>query len=355
MCLSCRNIYQHKDNFLKIENHRTELISGCLNNTPNPLVSIIITVYKRKEYIHEAIKSAIHQKNISFDYEIIVLCDDPEAKLQEFDTYRNIKNIFIYRNRGNIGLYNNVNFGVQIARGRYVAFLHDDDILYPEYLSEIKNFLSNRNHEPKCVLVNRNVTGLLVQQSILKKTVKLLLSVIFSPFFLFRFLFRKPYKKLNLREGLTYILSNIYKAPSCGTLFERKVFLDSGGFNQDFWPVSDYYFFLKFNKDFPVYMTRKKLACYRWFDNLSQNKSVQFMGFEHLSDFFKSEQPINAVNRYYSFFHNEILYAKYLMISKEYRNEINDKNPMGNQCNKIKWVIFKLYNLIFRFFHDIII
>jgi len=354
MCFLCKNIYQNINCFTNLIGHETKLINENTNSILNPLVSIIITVYKRKEYIHDAINSAIHQINIDFDYEILVLCDDPEMELSEFNNYNNTKNIFICRNQRNLGLYNSINFGAQIARGRYIAFLHDDDILYPEYLSEINKFLLKKEYEPKCVLVNRDVSGLSFNNPI-KNIIKFILRIIFLPFFFLRFILRKPYKIITLKEGLMYVLSNIYKAPSCGTLFEKDTFLKSGGFNQDFWPVSDYYYFLKFNRDFPVYMLRKKLACYRWFDNLSQNKSVQHAGFRHLFNFFKSVQPIKSINKYYSYFYNEVLYAKFIMINKEYRDEIIDTYKEIKQHNKIKWFIFKFYNKAFGFFHDIIV
>ena len=354
MCIHCKNIYQYNDNFTELRNSDTELISGNPEGAQNPLVSIIITAYKRKDYIHEAINSAINQKNIDFDYEIIVLYDDPDAVLDDLGDYQHIKNIYFYRNFKNLGLYNNTNLAAKIARGRYIAFLHDDDILYPEYLSEVHKFLVNKKHESKCVLVNRDVTGLSVQKPAYKKILKCVLGVIFFPFFLFRLIFRKSHKKITLREGLTYLLSNIYKAPSCGTLFEKEAFFNSGGFNQNFWPVSDYYFFLKFNYNNPVYMLRKKLACYRWFDNLSQNKEVQLSGFEHYTVFLKSEQPVNFINSYYKLFHTEVLYSKFLMINKEHRNEIMVKYPELKYPNRIKWLFFKSYNKFFHFFHNLI-
>ncbi|MCL2242942.1 MAG: glycosyltransferase family 2 protein [Treponema sp.] len=354
MCVSCQNIYQDINNFSALEENDTELIRGSLDSISNPLVSIIITVYKRKEYIHEAINSALDQKNIDFNYEILIFCDDPQTDISEFNKYNNIKNILIYRNRRNLGLYNSTNLGVKVAQGKYVAFLHDDDILYPQYLSEVYKFLNKKKQNAKCVLINRDVLSLSTKKPV-KILIKFILKFFLFPFFLLRVFFKKFYKKITLKEGLTYILSNLYKAPSCGTLFDKKAFLASGGFNQNFWPVSDYYFFLKFNKDNPVYILRKKLACYRWFDNLSQNKTVQYTGFEHLYVFFKSAQPVNSVNRYYSFFHNEVLYAKFIMINKEYRSEIIDKYPELKHHNKTKWFIFKLYNFVFRFYHDLVI
>jgi len=347
MCVHCKNIYQYKDNFTGLETSGTELLSGNLEDTRNPFVSIIIPVYKRLEYIHEAIDSAVNQKNVDFVYEIIVICDDPNTEIPQIDTYRHLKNIHFYRNHKNLGLYGNSNLASKIARGRYIAFLHDDDVLYPDYLSEIRKFLLSKQ-DAKCVLVNRDT--IFPSFSISRQIKK----IVFLPFFAIRRIFSKSYKLITLREGLIYLLSNVYKAPSCGALFEKEAFLKSGGFNQDFWPLSDYFFFLKFNSNYPVYMLRKKLACYRWLDNLSQNKSVQLSGFEHYADFFQSKHPLDSINRYYKYFHTEVLYSKFLMINKDYRSEIIDKFPELNSRNRIKWLLFKCYNMAFRFFHDLV-
>jgi glycosyltransferase involved in cell wall biosynthesis len=353
MCIYCKDIYKNIDNFNKLKDVSAELVGGKTENILNPLISIIITVYKRRDYLCEAINSVLYQTNIDFVYEVIVICDDPFAELHEIDNYKDNKNIFFYKNTRNCGLYNSTNIGAEISHGRYIAFLHDDDILYPEYLSEIHKFLQSKHHKPQCVLVNRDVKSSHILQS-KKEKVKFLTRIILFPFYLTRILLRKPYKTITLREGLTYLLSNVYKAPSCGTLFEKECFIKLGGFNQDFWPVSDYYFFLKFNQNNPIYMLRKKLACYRWLDNLSQNKSIQHLGFEHLAEFFKSKQPVKSINYYYSIFRTEVLYSKFKMINEEYRNEIIDKFPEIKRFNKIKWIIFKMYNISFRFIHDIV-
>ena len=350
MCL----YYQNINNFSRLSDTETELISSDSGNSLNPLVTIVITVYKRKKYIYEAINSAINQKDIDFDYEIIVLCDDPNAELAFIDDYKHKKNISFYRNFRNLGLFNNMNLAAKIAHGRYIAFLHDDDILYPEYLSEIGKFLLYKKQDAKCVIVNRDVIGLIEQKAINKNIVKYIRGIIFLPFRIVRKIFRKEYKLITLHEGLTYLLSNVYKAPSCGVVFERECFIESGGFNQDLWPAGDYYFFLKFNRNYPVYMLRRKLACYRWLDNLSQDKSIQYSSFESLADFFQSRQPINSINRYYTFFSTEVLYSKFLMINKEYRNEIMDKFPQLKKYNVIKWNVFKIYNIVFHFFHDLV-
>jgi glycosyltransferase involved in cell wall biosynthesis len=346
------DIYEYCNNFQKIKNIDAELLYGNRDSGPKPFLSIIITVYKRKEYIAEAVYSAVNQNDIQFEYEIIVISDDPDNSLDDFKQFLDIKNIYLYKNSQNIGLYNTCNMGAKIARGKYIAFLHDDDILYPNYLSEIYNFIGFLKPGTECILTNRDTTGDYIQKK--KKTWKIVLKRLFSPFSFIQIIFRNSYKSISLKEGLTYQLSNIYKAPTCGALFHKKAFMESGGFNQNFWPVTDYFFFLNFNQNHKIYMLRKKIACYRWFDNLSQNKNIQLLGLKVLSDFFRSKQPIKSINRYFKLFGSDILYAKYLMISEQFRDEIKSQYPEIISLNRTKWILFKAYNIAFRFFHGII-
>jgi glycosyltransferase involved in cell wall biosynthesis len=346
------DIYKYCNNFQKIKNIDAELLYSGRDSGPKPFLSIIITVYKRKEYIAEAVYSAVNQKYVQFEYEIIVISDDPDNSLDDFKKFLDIKNIFFYKNSQNIGLYNTCNMGAKIARGKYIAFLHDDDILYPDYLSEIYNFILFIKPGAECILTNRDTTGDYIQKK--KKIWEIVLKRLVSPLYFIQIIFRDSYKSISLKEGLTCQLSNIYKAPTCGALFHRETFMESGGFNQDFWPVTDYFFFLNFNRNHKIYMLRKKIACYRWFDNLSQNKNIQFLGLKVLSDFFRSKQPIKSINRYFRLFGGDVLYAKYLMVSEQFRDEIKPQYPEIINLNKIKWNLFKAYNMAFRFFHGII-
>jgi glycosyltransferase involved in cell wall biosynthesis len=348
------NIYQYVNNFKKIENTGSELLFGDIRTVNNPFISIIVPVYKREDTLYEALESAINQKNIDFEYEIIVLNDNPDGTYKNLDNYKKYKNIFFYRNKKNLGLYNNLNLGVTLSHGKYISFLHDDDLLYPDYLSEIYNFITLKKPNAKCIIPNRDVKGLVKSKKSAQRVFHNIIKSLLIFFLLIQYIFRKSYKKITLQDGLTYLLINIYKAPSCGVLFEKSCFLQTGGFNQDFWPVTDYFFFLFFNNNFDIYALRKKLSCYRWIDNLSQQKSVQLLNIDILGNFFKSEQPIKKINQYYSFFYYEILHAKYLMVSEKYRKEVIDLHPELLKKNGVKWLIFKFYNVFYKYIHGII-
>ena len=101
-----------------------------------PLVSVIIPTYKRSNYIIRAINSVINQtyKNI----EIIVVDDnelndefsiETENKLKKFIIN---KQIIYIKHLYNKGVSAARNTGIEIAKGKYIAFLDDDDEFYPD-------------------------------------------------------------------------------------------------------------------------------------------------------------------------------------------------------------------------------
>ena len=91
-----------------------------------PILSIVIPVYKVEKYIHRCVRSVISQtlKNIE-----IILVDDgspdncPKICEDLASVYSNIKVI----HKENAGLGMACNTGIEIAIGKYIAFLDSDD------------------------------------------------------------------------------------------------------------------------------------------------------------------------------------------------------------------------------------
>lgn len=127
-----------------------------IHNGNNPLISIIMPVYNKKEYLEKAINSAVNQ---SYSMTEVVLHDD-------FSTERDVRRILLsYKDHPRVKLFfSPVNEGISIATsraiahstGKYVAFLDCDDML-PRHALEtaahyikknlnIHYFYSNREH-----------------------------------------------------------------------------------------------------------------------------------------------------------------------------------------------------------------
>jgi glycosyltransferase involved in cell wall biosynthesis len=94
-----------------------------------PLVSVVIPTYGRPQWLSEAIDSVLAQT--VEDFEIIVV-DDASPEPVSIAAYPKAR---LIRRESNGGPAAARNTGVESARGRYVAFLDDDDAYKPERLA----------------------------------------------------------------------------------------------------------------------------------------------------------------------------------------------------------------------------
>lgn len=120
-----------------------------------PLVSILIPSYK-PIYFEIALKSAIAQSYENI--EIVVSDDCPDDSICRIvNKYNFLKNIVYQKNNNPDGIgHNNINNCLKLARGEYIKFLFDDDVLMPfcvEYM--VDAFLTNKNFNPRLVVSER--------------------------------------------------------------------------------------------------------------------------------------------------------------------------------------------------------
>ncbi len=96
-----------------------------------PLVSVIIPIYNRIDYIHEAINSVLEQTYK--DYEIIVVNDGSSVDVQEaLEPYKD-KIVYLYHQE-NRGIAAARNTGIKGSKGKYIALLDEDDLFEPQKL-----------------------------------------------------------------------------------------------------------------------------------------------------------------------------------------------------------------------------
>ena len=104
-------------------------------NTISGLVSVIIPVHNRLEYLPQAIESALGQSYPQV--EVIVVDDgspkDPAPVVARFDS-----RVRLVR-KTNGGLASARNFGIAHALGEYLNFLDDDDFLEPTALEDLRD------------------------------------------------------------------------------------------------------------------------------------------------------------------------------------------------------------------------
>ncbi len=94
------------------------------------MVSIVIPTYNGSAYLAEALESAMSQTYQ--DVEILV-CDDnsTDGTLAVAESCRTLDGrIQIRRNRSNLGLVGNWNRSIRLAKGEWIKFLFQDDLLH---------------------------------------------------------------------------------------------------------------------------------------------------------------------------------------------------------------------------------
>lgn len=107
----------------------------------SPLVSVIVPTYNRRSTLKDALQSIRGQTFT--DYEIIVVNDggvDVNDIVAEFNERNNVSVIQHGKNRGLAAARNS---GLGIARGKYIAYLDDDDRFASHHLETLVSFLEN--------------------------------------------------------------------------------------------------------------------------------------------------------------------------------------------------------------------
>ena len=220
--LKYKDIYAYKDNFEKDVKVSSKLIYSNQSDDFVPLISIIIPTYKRTELLKEAIISAINQQECNVSYEILIVDNDNNQNEAIINYISSIETPLRYfQNDENLGMGGNWNRGIMLAKGKYIAFLHDDDLLMDNYLSYIKKYLNIDKYD--CIIPNKKLLTEF-KPSFVRKIITILKSLILNILFLFRFLYRKSYIEMNYWDCY-FMVGNFYSGPTCGMLFKKALLM----------------------------------------------------------------------------------------------------------------------------------
>lgn len=92
-----------------------------------PKISVCIPTYNSGEFLSEAIQSVLDQSFQNF--ELIISDNASEDNTTEIVNAFNDSRIQYYRNKKNIGMYENFNHCLDLAEGEYIKFLCATDYL----------------------------------------------------------------------------------------------------------------------------------------------------------------------------------------------------------------------------------
>ncbi|MDY0302141.1 MAG: glycosyltransferase family 2 protein, partial [Trichlorobacter sp.] len=132
-------IYRCKTNSM-LARKRATLRRSATCHSSTPLVSVIIPTYNRPDMLVGAVKSVLAQTFTNFE---IIVINDCGIDVSEIFTVIDDKRITYINHEVSKGPAATRNTGIRAARGKYIAYLDDDDIYYPDHLEILVSWLEN--------------------------------------------------------------------------------------------------------------------------------------------------------------------------------------------------------------------
>ena len=113
-------------------------VSLSVRKYEKPVVSLIIPAYNAKDYLARCVDSAL--ASTFADLEIIIVndgsTDDTQKIIDWYDkNYENVVSI----QKENGGVADTRNVGIERARGEYIAFMDNDDLIRPDMITSLYN------------------------------------------------------------------------------------------------------------------------------------------------------------------------------------------------------------------------
>ena len=259
------DILEYCDNFAEYSSVPSQLVMGESAH-PRPLVSIIIPTFKRPQFLREAVTSALSQVTDA-SFEVVVVDNDAEgfcaaevdATIAEFRA----PNLRLFRNDENIGMFGNWNRCFELARGRWVTILNDDDLLLPNFLATSLDVIT-RHPEIKLLSGLVQVIDERGAETARTPLIRLTGSAVK------RFFSRNRQGQLNVLRLEDYFLTNPHHGIA-GIIIEREAAINAGGFSPSLFPSADLVFLIRFQMMYQVHFLHEKFAEYR----ISVNESLK--------------------------------------------------------------------------------
>ncbi|MDJ0578051.1 MAG: glycosyltransferase family 2 protein [Xenococcaceae cyanobacterium MO_234.B1] len=187
------------------------------------LLSICIPSYNRSVWFERALRSIVANISENKQYIEVIISDDSDSDECRVIASKILPSLNIsYKythNQPKLGMAANWNHSIQLASGKYVLLLHDDDFLLPNAVETMITAIKNNQKEYFVMLFGVHVVN--EQEKVIKKQ-------------LFK---RKLY--LPPKKALLKVLSNSSFIRFPGIVIRRDIFEKVGYFDSEIGEVSD--------------------------------------------------------------------------------------------------------------------
>lgn len=237
------------DSINKNKNNASKIVAG---NYSDSEFTIAIPLYGYAVFLEDTFKSIKNSFILDFKVQIVIsdtkLSNEDDSKIIDLAARYFGSNFVYLKSIDRLSQYDNFNRCIELAHTDYVAMIHNDDLLSPDYFRFAKNIIYALD-EQVGMICGKRIT--------FTKDMPIIGRQKFSYHCL---------KKIDIAiNGIS--LTGI---PSCGTIFNKDIFLKFGGFDKTFNASGDAFLGAKMLlNNYKVLMTNNVTGFYRIGDNSS--------------------------------------------------------------------------------------
>lgn len=305
-----------------------------INNSSNPLVSVVVVAYNSSATVLETLDSIKNQtyRNIELIITDDASKDDTVSLCNKWLDANGERFVLakVVTNEKNTGISANANRGCFASQGEWIKIIAGDDKLFPSCVEDNVNFIQCNPH------VDIVFSCLKAFGDGDNDTISYLNSIIWT----------KP-NKLNIQDlHMLECYYNIFGTPT--SFFSKSLFLSLGGFNYNIPLIEDWPFWVKVTKHYKVIVMDRVTVWYR-----VHNKSISRHNEDKNNPYFENLKLCKWENIKYMRKISPLFGALgYLDYKIEYHNNIMWRflglsryiNPYYYKRKRINKIIFPLYD-----------
>lgn len=237
-----------------------------------PKVSVIVTTYNREDLLKETLMSILDQTFV--DFELIVVDNFSDYNFFKLIEHINDDRVIGFQNKNEGVIAKNRNFGMNIAKGDFIAFCDDDDSWKPHKLQVQIDYIYEKNLQEEQFVIYTN--SLEVHPS-----------------------FSKVSRKNEIKDIEDFIFSNqiSFSSSMISTLLLKERFNEDSAFIA----VEDYLFWMNLKlKNYRFFLIKDSLVTIK-VNNLSM--SLKNYGLNHIGSilvlihvYLQNNSKINSLN-----------------------------------------------------------
>lgn len=254
------NVLVLENNFEKKRKIVSTLLYGEYDSETD--FTIVIPVYGKGRFLKFTLDSIKNMNVSSLKFQVIISnnkSDDDNESFIEFLKEYDSLNIIYFNSIQPLGQLANFNRAVELAKTDYVAMIHDDDLIVQNYMQIIELLLPWLRKNKKVGMISSKNDIFYTEDFEIEKKERC----------------KKIFLKRISKRCITHYGITLTGIPSCGMVFNRKAFMENGGFNLNYPSSGDAFLAgVMIENGYKIYSFGTKTGYYRIVNNISLKPDI---------------------------------------------------------------------------------